>query len=119
MRRTRTCAGWACTAHGRRVGRVRCRSRRRAPERLLQQGVKAMAALPLVVDGAASGVISLLASETGFFDQEEVGVLSELAANVSFALELMAKQERIDYLALSDALTRPPNRTLFTDPLTQ
>ncbi len=94
-------------------------ARVRAPERLLQQGVKAMAALPLVVDGAASGVISLLASETGFFDQEEVGVLSELAANVSFALELMAKQERIDYLALYDALTGLPNRTLFNDRLTQ
>src|SRR6266446_6706203 len=45
--------------------------------------------------------------------------LRELAANVSFALELMHKQDRITYLALYDPLTGLPNRTLFHERLTQ
>lgn len=45
--------------------------------------------------------------------------LKELAGNFSFGLELISKQERIDYLAYYDALTGLPNRTLFHDRLTQ
>src|SRR5256712_282073 len=64
-------------------------------------------------------VRGLLASEVGYFDQDEVNLLAELAANVSFALELMHKQDRITYLALYDPLTGLPNRTLFHERLTQ
>src|SRR5947208_3939474 len=91
----------------------------RSREKFLSFGVKAMAAFPLVVDGAAAGVLGLLASEVGYFDQDEVNLLAELAANVSFALELMHKQDRITYLALYDPLTGLPNRTLFHERLTQ
>src|SRR5882724_9641412 len=91
----------------------------RSREKFLSFGVRAMAAFPLVVDGAAAGVLGLLASEVGYFDQDEVNLLAELAANVSFALELMHKQDRITYLALYDPLTGLPNRTLFHDSLTQ
>src|SRR2546427_7379389 len=91
----------------------------RSREKFLSFGVKAMAAFPLVVDGAAAGVLGLQASEVGYFDQDEMNLLAELAANVSFALELMHKQERISYLALYDPLTGLPNRTLFHERLTQ
>ena len=91
----------------------------RSREKFLSFGVRAMAAFPLVVDGAAAGVLGLLASEVGYFDQDEVNLLAELAANVSFALELMHKQDRITYLALYDPLTGLPNRTLFHERLTQ
>src|SRR5213593_2863827 len=91
----------------------------RSREKFLSFGVRAMAAFPLVVDGAAAGVLGLLASEVGYFDQDEVNLLAELAANVSFALELMRKQDRITYLALYDPLTGLPNRTLFHERLTQ
>jgi len=64
-------------------------------------------------------VLALQASEVGYFDQDEVNLLAELAANVSFALELMHKQDRITYLALYDPLTGLPNRTLFHERLTQ
>src|SRR3989454_550485 len=94
-------------------------SGRRSREKFLSFGVRAMAAFPLVVDGAAAGVLGLLASEVGYFDQDEVNLLAELAANVSFALELMHKQDRITYLALYDPLTGLPNRTLFHERLTQ
>src|SRR5260370_4233547 len=91
----------------------------RQREKFVGFGIKAMAAFPLVVDGAAAGVLGLHASEVGYFDQDEVNLLAELAANVSFALELMHKQERITYLALYDPLTGLPNRTLFHERLTQ
>jgi diguanylate cyclase (GGDEF)-like protein len=91
----------------------------RQPEKFLAHGIKAMAAFPLIVDGAAAGVLGLQAGEVGYFDQDEVNLLAELAANVSFALELIYKQDRITYLALYDPLTGLPNRTLFHERLTQ
>jgi diguanylate cyclase (GGDEF)-like protein len=91
----------------------------RQREKFVSFGIKAMAAFPLIVDGAAAGVLGLQASEAGYFDQDEMNLLAELAANVSFALELMHKQERITYLALYDPLTGLPNRTLFHERLTQ
>src|SRR5256712_1960966 len=91
----------------------------RQREKFLSHGIKAMAAFPLVVDGEAAGVLGLQASEVGYFDQDEVSLVAELAANVSFALELMHKQDRITYPALYDPLTGLPNRTLFHERLTQ
>jgi len=57
-------------------------------------------------------------AKAGFFDQEESRLLTEMVSNISFALELMDKQERIAYLALYDSLTAC-HRTLFHDRLTQ
>src|ERR671936_2249284 len=91
----------------------------RAGEEFIRHGVCAMAAFPLVVDGRAAGLLGLAASEPGFFDDDQVRMLEELTANVSFALESMAKQERIAYLALYDSLTALANRTLFNERLTQ
>ena len=87
--------------------------------RFLESRVAAVGAFPLVIEGRSVGLLGLHASEAGFFDQDEVRMLEELAGNVSFALELLAKQERIAYLALYDTLTELPNRTLFRERLTQ
>ena len=82
-------------------------------------GINSVACLPLLVDGKVAGAVVLDAGEPGFFDDDELRVLESLTANVSFALELMAKQERIAYLALYDSLTGLANRTLFHERLTQ
>jgi len=42
-----------------------------------------------------------------------------MVSNISFALELMEKQDRLSYLALYDPLTGLPNRALFHERLTQ
>jgi diguanylate cyclase (GGDEF)-like protein len=63
--------------------------------------------------------VVLLAAEPGFFDDEEMRLLGELGANLAFALELLAKQEQLTYLALYDTLTGLPNRTLFHERLSQ
>ena len=72
---------------------------------------------PLLVEGRETGRLEF-AAEAGF-DDDQASVLGELAANVSFALELMAKQERLNYLALYDPLTGLANRTLFHERLVQ
>ena len=93
----------------------------RVPNRdeLVHEGNYALALLPLMLENRVAGVISLRARERGFFDQEELRLLSEMISNMSFALELIAKQDRIAYLALYDPLTGLPNRTLFHERLTQ
>ncbi len=86
---------------------------------LTREGNFSLALLPMNVAGRIAGFLGLRAREPGFFDQEELHLLSEMVSNISFALELMEKQERISYLALYDALTGLPNRTLFHERLTQ
>jgi len=89
----------------------------RRREELLALGIRASAAFPLLVEGAPVGVLILHAAEPGTFDEDETRLLREVAANVSFALELMRKQERINHLAYYDALTGLPNHALFNDRL--
>jgi diguanylate cyclase (GGDEF)-like protein/PAS domain S-box-containing protein len=86
---------------------------------LTRAGNYSLALLPLKVDGRVAGLVALRAREPGFFDQEELRLLSEMVSNISFALELMDKQDRLSYLALYDPLTGLPNRTLFHERLTE
>lgn len=83
------------------------------------QGIHSVACLPYTVEGAVAGVIVFGAKERNYFDQEELRLVLELAGNLGFGLELLAKQERIAYLAHHDALTGLPNRLLFDLRLTQ
>jgi len=84
-----------------------------------REGNYSLALLPLKVDGRLAGLAALRAREPGFFDQDELRLLSEMTSNISFALELMDKQDRISYLALYDPLTGLPNRALFHERLSQ
>src|SRR5260221_5923163 len=88
-------------------------------EALTRNGTYALALLPLRVGDRVAGMVTLRSREAAFFDQEELSLLSEMVSNISFALELMEKQEQVSYLALYDSLTGLPNRTLFHDRLTQ
>ena len=58
-----------------------------------------MLGLPLIVEGAGGATFSLFAKEPNFFDAQEVELLGELARNLSFALENMARQERLEKLS--------------------
>ncbi len=82
-------------------------------------GARSAATFPLQVEGRAVGLLALYSGEAAFFDDDEILLFREVMANIGLALELIGKQERLDYLALYDALTGLPNRTLFRDRLTQ
>src|SRR5262245_60438095 len=76
-------------------------------------------ALPLLAGGESSGMLLLYAHSRDFFDQEEMRLLHELAGDIAFALRHLAQKARMDYLAYHDSLTELPNRSLFTDRMTQ
>jgi diguanylate cyclase (GGDEF)-like protein/PAS domain S-box-containing protein len=85
----------------------------------IRRGAKSVIALPLFVDGETFGILTLYSPEREFFDDEEIKLLSELAGDVSFAVEYIDKEEKLNYLAYYDALTGLPNVALFRDRLTQ
>ncbi|HEV8256768.1 MAG TPA: PAS domain S-box protein, partial [Casimicrobiaceae bacterium] len=91
----------------------------RYPKEALERGYRSAAAFPLMADGTAIGALVLYAAEAGFFDDEEIRLLQELGGNISFGIDHIDKQERLDYLAYYDALTGLANRSLFLERLAQ
>jgi len=85
----------------------------------LMLGLRSMVILPLVVEAEAIGVLTLYAGEAGFFDEEEMKLLLELAGDLSFAMEHIQQGERLSYLAYYDELTGLANRALAQDRLRQ
>jgi diguanylate cyclase (GGDEF)-like protein/PAS domain S-box-containing protein len=85
----------------------------------IQTGIAAMAFLPLIVANEAVGVLALYADEQGFFVEEEMKLLTELASDIGFALDHIEKEERLNYLAYYDELTNLPNRMVFLERISQ
>src|SRR5438128_5365275 len=83
------------------------------------RGFHSLVVLPLLVSEEVVGVLALYATEIGFFDDEEMKLLIELSGDISFALDHIAKAERLDYLAYYDSLTGLANRSLFHARLVQ
>ncbi len=88
-------------------------------EEALQRGYRSVAVLPLQLDDKVMGLLLLYASEAGAFDNEEMRLLNEIAGDISFALDHIHKQTRLDYLAYYDVLTGLANRTLFFERVQQ
>src|SRR2546429_106341 len=88
-------------------------------EQCKERGINSLAFLPLIIGNEGIGVLALYASETGFFDDEEMKLLLELAGDISFALDHSAKGEKLDSLAYYASLTGLANRTLFHERLVQ
>ncbi|HWH48239.1 MAG TPA: EAL domain-containing protein [Burkholderiales bacterium] len=85
----------------------------------LELGFRSAAAFPLSAGGEFVAVLVLFAGEANFFDAEEIRLLDDLVADLSFALDHMEKQAQLDYLAYYDSLTGLANRALFLDRLGQ
>ena len=83
------------------------------------RGYQGIAAFPLVIDGVSVGCLMLITDEREFFTEAEMRLLTELAGDISFALDHIAKSERINYLAYYDSLTDLANRNLFQERLSQ
>jgi diguanylate cyclase (GGDEF)-like protein/PAS domain S-box-containing protein len=84
-----------------------------------KSGIRSLALLPLIVSDEAIGVLALYASEAGFFQEEEMQLLTELAGDIAFAIDHIEKQERLNYLAYYDVLTGLANRSLFLERVAQ
>jgi diguanylate cyclase (GGDEF)-like protein/PAS domain S-box-containing protein len=85
----------------------------------LSRGYRSAAMFPLMLDGRVVGVLALYAPEPGVFDEEEMRLLIETAGDISFALDHLEKDDRLNYLAYYNAITGLPNRTLFVDRVAQ
>jgi diguanylate cyclase (GGDEF)-like protein len=84
-----------------------------------ESGVRSLAVFPLIVSDNAIGVFALYTSKPEFFDAEGLVLLTELAANVAFAIDHLERQERLDRLSNYDALTGLANRRLFLERIAQ
>ena len=89
-------------------------------------GIQAGAAFPLRRNDQVVGCLSAYADERDFFNMDLTDLLTRLASEVSFALDLFEREsqrrsaeDRVRHLVTHDALTSLPNRTLLLDRLTQ
>ncbi len=57
------------------------------------RGLRACAAFPVRLDGLPCGVLAVYAEEVGFFMDKEIALLAEAAADISFALDNLAREE--------------------------
>ena len=85
----------------------------------LQRGYRSLIVFPLLLADKVLAVLLLYASEKDFFDTEEMKLLTELAGDITFAIDHIDKQEQIDYLAYYDVLTGLANHRLFLDRVAQ
>jgi diguanylate cyclase (GGDEF)-like protein/PAS domain S-box-containing protein len=81
----------------------------------LRLGFHSVVSLPLLIEDKVAATLTLFAREAGFLTEEELKLLTALAEDISFALQSLARQEKLDYLSYYDTLTGLPNRALFLD----
>ncbi len=81
--------------------------------------VRAVVSLPLRVDQAVVGGLTLGAGPAGLLDDRELHMLGELADNVSFALQYLERQNAVHFLSHFDSLTGLAQRKLFCERLEQ
>jgi diguanylate cyclase len=86
---------------------------------MLARGFRSLVALPLLAEDRAVGCLCLASDQRQAFDAEEMTLLKELADDISFALDHLAKAEKLSFLAYYDPLTGLANRTLFHERLSQ
>jgi diguanylate cyclase (GGDEF)-like protein len=89
----------------------------RSYEDALSQGYLSMVGLPLTTNEKTAGVMVLYAREANYFDDDEMKLLSELAGEISYALQAIGNEKRASFLSYYDALTALPNTALFLDRL--
>ncbi len=89
----------------------------RARETLLGCGIRSLACLPLQIDQTPVGTLMVGTVEAGLIGRDELQLLHEVAANLSFALQYLDKQDAVHFLNFFDPLTGLAKRTLFCERL--
>ena len=80
-------------------------------------GIRSMASIPLLIDETPVGTFNVGGGEPGMFGEEEVRMLQEVAANLSFALQYLHKEDAVRFLSYFDPLTGLAKRGLFCERL--
>ena len=88
-------------------------------QEFVARGYRSIVGLPLVVGGHALGCFVLFTDSPDYFDDEEMRLLTELAQDISFALDHIGKSDRLRYLASFDSLTGLANRAAFVERIGQ
>lgn len=83
----------------------------RAREDMLAAGVRAQAVLP--VGKPVWSVFGLYADEPQAFDEEEIALFERLVDEIDFAVDFIAKSEKLEYLAYHNPISGLPNRAAF------
>jgi diguanylate cyclase len=86
---------------------------------MIARGLRSVVTLPLMIREKIVGCLVLATDEPELFDAPEMRLLTELAGDISFALDYLEKAEKLNYLAYYDSLTGLANRTLFLERLAQ
>lgn len=85
----------------------------------LASGLRSLVVLPLCIDGKPVALFTLYSAQAGLFDEDEMKLLTQMADDLSLALDHIQKTEKLDFLACYDPLTGLANRSLFLDRVTQ
>ncbi len=59
----------------------------------IRRGFRASAAFPIRLQGRTSGLLNIYAHQAGFFQEQEIGLLIEVATDISFALDNLIREE--------------------------
>jgi diguanylate cyclase (GGDEF)-like protein len=86
-------------------------------DELLACGIRSMACLPLLVDQIPVGAFTVGAIESGLMGRDELLLLHEVGASLSFAMQYLDKQDAVHFLNFFDPLTGLAKRALFCERL--
>ena len=79
--------------------------------------IRSIASIPLLIDDTPVGTFTVGGGEAGMFGEEEARMLQEVAANLSFALQYLSKEDTVRFLSYFDPLTGFAKRSLFCERL--
>ena len=85
----------------------------------MQSSSRATVVLPLLVDGTPVGAFELTSGHSALLGDEELRMLREIAANVSFALQYLHKEDAVRFLSYFDPMTGLAKRSLLCERLAQ
>jgi diguanylate cyclase (GGDEF)-like protein/PAS domain S-box-containing protein len=82
-------------------------------DQVVALGFKIIVAIPFIVDGTRIGCLTLASRDPTFVGNDEMLLLQDIAATLSFALRLQRQADAFEFLASYDSLTGLAKRALL------